>query len=330
MSQKYDASVTYQGPRAEFASITGSPLWGMSVEEIIDAYKQHGWTHHSGERLPTPYGLGPMVNHFTTPQGRSVLWIPSYGMLRDEGFFTPVMSHRLFWLLWQAGVKVLLVGGTSGSNDWRDPQAEDTVRPGDFVLPWSFFRGRAMPGTLPGTEVSTGFLPRIALMEDPFCVSLSRELAEKAESELTPRPFRRVHRPQDVRVALHEPPGRGTFETAFETLTWRMLTRLMSEQEQFPHVMIFGDCISPILARNLGMHMVYYHIPSNWVLEHPGTSISLEDSLNDLYLNVLPRVCVNLEAELLQSWEIPEDCSCERNLIERPSVYMESLSPLAD
>lgn len=330
MSNDYDASIAYDGPHADFASLSGSPLWGLSIREIIEAFQKHGWIHHLSKRMPTPYGLGPQINHFTTPDGRDVIWIPSYGMVQDEEFFSQEMERRTFWLLWQAGVKVVLVGGTSGTVDWRDPQGEDTVRPGDFVIPWSFYRENPNAGTLPGTQMTTGFLPRIALMADPFCISLSSDLAERVRKKLVPNPFRRVHDPRTVKVAIHNPQGAGSFETDFEVLTWRILTKLISQEEGFPHVLIFGDCMSPVLARHLGMHLVYYHVPSNWAQGHPATGMQLMESLDHLYLQVLPKTCLNMEIELLQTWDIPTECTCQENLKERPAVYMESITPSSE
>lgn len=329
MSRAYDPAITHNGPRAAYASLTGSPWWGMRLVEIVDAFRQRGWRHNFSERVPTPYGLGPQLNHFTTPEGRDIIWIPSYGMVPDEEFFTPEMERRAFWLLWQAGVKLLFIGGTSGTVDWRDPLAEETVRPGDLVIPWSFYREHLIAGTLPGTDMATGFLPRISLMGDPFCTVLSRKLAEKANDELVPHPFRRVHHPDTVKVSIHPPFGRGSFETDFEVLTWRLLTKLLSAEEGFPHVLIFGDVLSPVLARLTGMHLVYYHIPSNWAQGHPATRTQLTESLDDFYLRVLPQACIALEASALETWDIPADCRCTANLIERPAVYLESVSPVA-
>jgi hypothetical protein len=184
-----------------------------------------------------------------------------------------------------------------------------------------------MVGTMPGTDMATGFLPRIALMGDPFCTSLSRELQRVVNDRLVPQPFRRAHHPGTVKVSIHPPGGHGSFETDFEVLTWRVLTQLISQQEDFPHVVIFGDCISPILARQMGMHLLYYHIPSNWAQGHPATKEHLVDSLDALYLDVLPQACLELEMHLLASVEIPTDCACRSNLKSRPPVYMESVSP---
>jgi len=323
---QFDPAVTYDGPRATFASLTGSPFWGMGIDDVVQVVKRHGWAHRSSGRLPTSYGLGPLVHHFTTASGRDVIWIPSYGAIEGERMFAPSLVQKVFWLLWQAGVQVLLVGGTSGTNDWRDPRDEATVRPGDFVLPWSFYPDSDMPGTLPGTEMATGYLPKLALLDDPFCLSLSRRLAQKAEADLSPRPFRRVHHPGAVRVALRCP-TLGTFETHFETLVWRTLCRLISEQEGFPHTMLFGDCISPVLARRTGIHLGYYHIPTNWAAGHPAARAGLTETLDGFYLDVLPRTCLEMELELLETLEVPSDCTCREKLKARPAVYLRAITP---
>jgi len=322
---KLNTTVAYTGPRAEFASLTGSPFWGLSIDEVVSRIKRSGWTHNSGERSPTPYGLGPLVHHFTTPSGRDVIWIPSYGVIEGEKMFGHTQIHKAYWLLWQAGVRVLLIGGTSGTNDWRDPALESTVRPGDLIIPWSFYPDRDMPGVLPGTEMATGYLPKFAFLKDPFCLTLSKHLADAARSDLSPHPFRTVHDPAAVKVSLRNP-YLGTFETEFETAVWRTLTRLVSEEAGFPHVMVHGDCISPVLARRMGIHLGYYHIAVNWVEGHPATHEAITDSLDRLYLDVLPETCLRFEMSLLESLQVPDDCTCLANLVERPAVYMEAIT----
>ena len=325
MNSDFDPNITYTGPRAVFASVTGSPFWGLSVGQVVSRIEKRGWTHNSGERIPTPYGLGPLVHHFSTPSGRDVIWIPSYGVIEGEKMFGPTQIHKAYWLLWQAGVRVLLIGGTSGANDWRDPADEGAVRPGDFIIPWSFYPDRDMPGVMPGTEMATGYLPKFAFLKDPFCVTLSRRLADKARSELSPNPFRAVHDPSTVKVSLRNP-YLGTFETEFETAVWRTTTRLVSEDAGFPHVMIHGDCISPVIARRMGIHLGYYHIAVNWVEGHPATREAITDTLDRLYLDVLPEACLRFELDFLATVDVPDDCTCGANLVERPAVYMEAIT----
>ena len=314
----------YAGPTALYASITGSPLWGLKVEEVVLARQHSGWRLNFGERVQTPYGLGPQVFHFTVPgNGREVIWIPSYGGILGEDFdsvLTP--GRRLFWILWKAGVKVLLIGGTGGTNDWRDPSAEKAIRPGDVMLPWSFIRQQPMLGVLPGTGIG-GLLPNLPRLADPFCVGLSDWLADRLESIGF---FRRVHRTSDVHVILKSPLGEGSFESAAETLQDRVLARLMSDEGGIPVVYEHGDCISPLMCRHLGIHQAYYHIAANWAEGHPAAEGVLTEKLDALYVDDLPHRMLDFENAVLQSVQIPIDCTCLSLLKKRPDVYMKAMT----
>ena len=108
----------------------------------------------------TPYGLGPQVEHFRGPSGQEFLRIPTYGEVVNEDPELRASEWKTFWILWKAGVKILLVGGTSGSCDWRRGAAdEEAVRPGDFVLPFSYLPRDTMPTGLPGTELEFCLTP---------------------------------------------------------------------------------------------------------------------------------------------------------------------------
>src|SRR6266851_10014845 len=100
-----DTTVTYAGPRATIATITGSPLWGLG-DRFPEFAEQRGFKLLGTHRLPTPYGVGPQLEHYTTPDGRPVLRIPSYGMVRAEDWILRKTEWKVFWLLWQAGVRV--------------------------------------------------------------------------------------------------------------------------------------------------------------------------------------------------------------------------------
>lgn len=318
------SSFMYQGPKAEVASITGSPLWGLSSRQVIEDRTKRGWRLNFSERVETPYGLGPLVSQFTTPGGRDVIWIPSYGAVRGDGFEDPMgTQHRLFWILWKAGVKVLIVGGTHGTNDWRGLSTKDSIQPGDVVLPWSFYRTEKMAGSLPGTGIG-GVLPNLARQKDPFCLELSDWLAIELEKLNF---FRKVHRPKDVRVILRSPTG-GTFESEGETFAWRHLMQTASERERFPYVVLHGDSISPILCRHLGIHQGYYVLPVNWAEGHPATDPKkdLPKVLDELYVHRLPGVMLGFEAKVLETIPIPTSCTCAGLLEHRPEIYEEALT----
>src|SRR5216683_460860 len=210
-----DTSVTYSGPRATVATISGSSLWGLG--DGFAAFAQERGCRLLGVYRPsTPYGVGPQLEHYETPTGRSFLRIPSYGMVADEDWLERRAEWKVFWLLWQAGVRVLIVGGTSGTCDWRG--GEDAVLPGDLVLPWSYISLDAMPTGLPGTELESVLAERVPLMAEPFCPALARGFgAEVARRQ--PAPFRRVHG-QDARVILNR-----WHYGAFESVAQAMLLR---------------------------------------------------------------------------------------------------------
>jgi len=150
---------------------------------------------------------------------REFLRIPTYGQVVDEDPVLHASEWKAFWILWKAGVRVLLVGGTSGSCDWRRTAADESaVRPGDFVLPKSYLTRDTMPTGLPGTELEFCLPRQVAIMDDPFCPPLAEVLRADAE-RLGDFRFRRVHGPEAGVVLNRWLAGNG-----FESLaTCRML-----------------------------------------------------------------------------------------------------------
>ncbi len=86
------------------------------------------------------------------------------------------------------------------------------MRPGDLVLPWTYLSLDAVPSGLPGTELENVLAERVALMDEPFCPSLSREIIREVAG-LEKARFRRVHG-QDARVVLHRWQYGAGFESA--------------------------------------------------------------------------------------------------------------------
>ena len=303
----------YSGPHATVATITGSPLWGLG--DGFPAFAgQRGWRLLSTHRPMTPYGVGPQLEHYATANGRSFLRVPSYGMVVDEHWGLRQAEEKVFWLLWQAGVRVLVVGGTSGTCDWRE--GDEAVLPGDMVLPWSYISLDTLPTGLPGTELESVLARRVPLMDEPFCPSLARAWAN-AVAELTERPFRRVHG-QDARVILNR-----WHYGAFESVAQAMLLRHFGQA--VGSAVITGDCVSPPLARVCGMHLLYYHVPSNWA--EGLRPQNLAAGLDSLYMETLPVVIGQLELRFLASVDEPDDCRCRDLLRERPPAYRLALSP---
>jgi hypothetical protein len=320
-----EPEVVYQGPQAAVASLTGSPLWGLSIDQVIAAAEARGWRHQLSARLPTPYGLAPLLVHFITASGRSVIWIPSYGNVRGEDDQYHHNHLKAFWLLWQAGVKVLLVGGTSGIADWR--QGEDAVRPGDVVLPWSF-RTKPDHRGLPGTRYETFWPDHDLLLDDPFCPALAQPLADRFRQFVNEGKLRRVHTPREVRVALVVPDSL-TFETDFDILMWLSISKMSSELQpnRPPVATLHGDCMNPILARHLGMHLLYYHLVSNYaqgLAEHH----DIADSIYDLYTETFPQVALEIELSTLESVEPPVAgaCRCLSSVHTAPEVFQRAMT----
>ena len=144
----FDSSIVYSGPRATLATITGSPFWPFSHDEIIRKMENNGWRLEFDRALRTPYGPGPRLLLWTTPNNRRILWIPDYGWTLGQDDRIRFHQESLFWILWQAEVKLMVVGGNSGSADWRAGQ--EAISSGDLVFSWSFSTGswyRGMPGT---------------------------------------------------------------------------------------------------------------------------------------------------------------------------------------
>jgi purine nucleoside phosphorylase len=317
-------NVIYDGPHAEFASLTGSPFWGMSVQDVSNRWVSWGWKL-LGESYPeTPYGEGPLTLHFETRNGRSVIWIPSYGAKIGEDWLVDQTEHKVFWVMWQAGVKVFIVGGTSGITDFRDQ--DEAILPGDMVLPWSFDTSPHMRG-LPGTPYQT-FWPEVDVtLEDPFCTQLRDVIYTEASHYLGENGIRKIHTPKTTRVGLVVPQSI-TYETDFEIRRWRALNKLMSDMEpnKPPIVTLHGDCVNPILARRLGMHEAYYHLVANWAQGLGNKNIVA--TLYPLYVETFHRVAIPMEFSLLENMPIPDGtaCNCVRGTHTAPEVFTKAMS----
>lgn len=73
------------------------------------------------------------------------------------------------------------------------------------------------------------------------------------------------------------------------------------------------------------MHVLYYHVPSNWA--EGLRPDSLAGSLDRLYLETLPVVAADLELRILDRVDEPMDCHCRDLLRTRPAAYRLALSP---
>ena len=312
-----DPSVAYDGPRALLATLGGSPTWGLG-DRFHEYAAELGHTRLGVGRPSTPYGRGPLVEHYRGPSGREFLRIPTYGQVVNEDPLLRASEWKTFWILWQAGVRTLLVGGTSGSCDWRRSAADDdAVKPGDLVLPFSYLPRDTMPTGLPGTELELCLPRQVAIMDDPFCPALAEEVHAEAE-RLPDFRFRRVH-PQADEVVLN----RWLAGNGFESLATSRMLEAYGRQIGMP--VITGDCVSPVLARVCGMHLGYYHIVSNWA-----TGLTPDDPtvvLDELYTRLIPHAAARLELNLLDRLREPDACRCRALLRPRPAAYTLALSP---
>lgn len=310
----------YNGPRCDIASITGSPLWGLEVDQVKAFYLAIGWKCFYDQRPYTPYGQGPRTLGFDTPNGRAVLWIPSYGMINGQDWKRHQTDDKLFEILRQSGVKVLLIGGTSGVAEWRT--GEDQIQPGDFVLPTDFYTSPEHRG-LRGTEFETSWPLFDLTLNVPFCAHLAKTLKSVISRYVDEGLIRKLHTPDDVRVALVTPPSI-TFETTFDIEVWLVLCKMISELKPDlpPRVTLHGDCVNPVLCRRMGIHMAYYHIPVNWA-QGIHSEVGITNSLYSLTLEKFPGFIPELERELLETLEIPgdSDCVCKQNLTKAPDVF---------
>ena len=314
-----DPSVEYTGPRALLATLGGSPTWGLG-DRFHEYAAELGHTRLGVHRPTTPYGLGPQVEHYRGPSGREFLRIPTYGQVVNEDPVLRASEWKTFWILWQAGVRILLVGGTSGSCDWRRSASEvEAVRPGDLVLPFSYLPRDTMPTGLPGTDLEFCLTRQVAIMDDPFCPTLADEIETEAGS-LPDFQFRRIHPQADAVVLNRWLAGNG-----FESLATTRMLEAYGRQTGMP--VVTGDCVSPVLARVCGMHLAYYHIVSNW-----GTGLMPDDPtivLDEMYTRQIPHAAARLELNLLDRLREPDACRCRALLRPRPAAYTLALSPPA-
>lgn len=307
--------------RCDVVSITGSPLWGLGVEKTLESHVDLGWEYLGEFPGVTDYGPAPKLYGFKSDEGRTIGWIPTYGSIYGEDVDPITRERKLFTVLERTGAKLVVVGGTSGTNDWRDVDDPDFVRPGDLVFPWSYYPERPMAGALPHLGL-WGFLPQGVVPKQPFCPEAQGQMAEIAESY-----FERIHTPKTVRAILRSP-APPAFESEFETLVWRFLTRELSQGGSHPYVMLHGDCVSPVLARQIGVHWAYYHFPVNLANGHPGEQGEVKElltTIEDFYVRVFPERVLRFEHEVLESVSLPPEDNCLDYRDIRPPSFVKSL-----
>ena len=321
--------IPYTGPRAELATLTGSPLWGWPIPEITRRTVANGWTLLDECRPETPYGIGPIVQSYRATNGRTVMRIPTYGWTANKDWWQHRDNERTWWVLWQAGIKVLLVGGTCGVADWRE--GKDRVLPGDVVLPSSFETHFLEHRGLPGTPHEAPWPDYDMLLNEPFCPELRQTLVTALMPFVQQGKIRRLHTPAEVRAALIMPTT-VTYESDYDIETRMALSWVMSQRRpgKPPWITLHGDCVNPILARSLGIHLAYYQCVANFA---QGTSDeSMTESIYDLYTKVFPEVALAMECSFLDNVRLPEGdaCACKAGKVQAPPEFSQSMCQAVD
>ncbi len=260
----------YHGPKADYASITESPFWALSSKDFIALVEAAGWKLVQETRVPTPYGPGPDTLVFTTPRGRAVLYIRDYGRTPGGEYRQRHLYERLFWVLWKAGVKSMLIGSHAGSADWR--KSPDAIVPGDLVFPWSF-ESKSWYTGLPGTPYETVWnnplvtrtreLPWPYLRE-PFSLKMAAAFRPLAEPEVAKGHIGKIVTPEQVRTVLVGEDSIA-FESNYDIYAHQAIAKTISEMqpERPPVVTLHGSVINPVLAKFLGIDILPYQIISN-------------------------------------------------------------------
>jgi hypothetical protein len=264
------ADLPYEGPKARFASITESPFWALSNKDFVSLVEAGGWKLDQRTRVPTPYGRGPETLAFTTPGGRKVLFVRDYGRTPGGEYRQRRLYERLFWVLWKAGVKSMLVGSHAGSADWR--MAPDTIVPGDLVFPWSFESKGWFTG-LPGTPYETVWNnPMVTrsrelpwpYMREPFSAAMAARFRALAEPEQKAGRIGKIVTSEQVRAVLVGEDSIA-FESNYDIYAHQALAKAISEMQpdRPPIVTLHGSVINPVLAKFLGIEILPYQIISN-------------------------------------------------------------------
>jgi hypothetical protein len=305
-----DPPFAYSGPQASAATVTESLYWPLPDAELRAEITARGWTLEWSGRVPTPYGMGPVMDAWTSASGRSVLWIRDYGRIPGGELRGRRLSERMFWVLWQAGVRFLVAGTHAGVADWR---TADQIVPGDLVLPWSF-ESRPWFNGLPGTDYeSTMNNPRVMetreipwpYVDEPFSQAAAGRLLEIAAPLVAAGHIGRTWTPEQVRAVTCDVENIG-FESHYDVFARMAISRLISEMQpdRPPVVTLHGVTINPVLCKLLSIEHLQYQTISN---PAPGVTATIE-AVHDqhVYDAEAARRWVGVESELLDSYPDPD------------------------
>ena len=169
-------------------------------------------------------------------------------------------------------------------------------------------------------------------MDTPFCPCLTQRLVEIVPELASGQLFAHIRTPESDKVVLNRWANSNGFESVAQSLILRETGRSMNMP------VITGDCVSPVLARVIGAHMVYYHIVSNWATGCKRATSSADPtlSLDKMYTELIPNAAAVLECRFFQDLakHVPSDsaldamdCLCRSLLKERPPQYERAFSP---
>lgn len=264
-----DPPIPYEGPPASAATITESLYWPLADDALRQEIESCGWRLTWAGRVPTPYGMGPEMAAWTTATGREVLWIRDYGRIPGGELRHRQLGERLFWVLWQAGVRFLLAGTHAGAAEWR---TIDRIVPGDLVLPWSF-ESRPWFNGLPGTDYeSTMNNPRVIetrdipwpYVDEPFSAAAGARLLAIVEPLVAAGHIGRTWTPDQVRAVTCDVEHIG-FESHFDVAARMAIAKMISDMQpdRPPVVTLHGVTINPVLCRLLSIEHLQYQTISN-------------------------------------------------------------------
>jgi hypothetical protein len=262
--------VPYDGPKALLASVTESPFWALSPQDFIAMVESRGWKLIHRVRSPTPYGLGPDTLEFTTANGKKVIYVRDFGRIPGGEYRQRQLDERLFWILWKAGVKFLVIGTHFGSADWR--KGPEAIVPGDLVFPWSFESKSWFTG-LPGTPYETVWNnPLVTRTRElpwpyfgtPFSPAMAASFRSLAEPECQAGRIGKIVTPEQTRAVLVVTESI-SFQSNFDVYTRQAIAKSISEMQpdRPPVVTLHGSMVNPVLAKFLGIEILPYQVISN-------------------------------------------------------------------
>lgn len=154
-------------PRAEFAVIGGSGTFSINFPDDLGQAGIQAVA--SGLFFPTPFGESPPFKLFTLDE-KKVLTVRMHGW--RSGVSRAIASQQVFWVMREAGVKVIIAEGGVGS-------INRLLRPRDLLVSSDYLDFSMRKDVGLGGE-------HLLIMRQPVCPRIRRELVTAAEKNLQP------------------------------------------------------------------------------------------------------------------------------------------------